>query len=210
MSQKKKTSLGSVTLLVKMIFEGKCLTTVDEVPELMTHIAVDRYDAEFVQALIEKRIQVSRLPVAYTSKPMDELRWEFDWVSDLYDGRPWKCHGSCKDIDTKDGERQFALVKLPEEFIGNTISQSLDGLATDFDKKGFRFAIEVEAIAFAKAHPKEQRKYHILALGSSALGPIGHCVAMLDEWDLDRRLDDCSVEHELYRDDRLLLVRKDA
>jgi hypothetical protein len=211
MSQNNKASVGQIAKFTKMIFERQCITAIDELPMIMDRIASGEYDAGFVQALIEKRMQVSRLVVTYALRPMDELRKEFDWISDLYDGRAWERHSSCKDIDTTDGEREFALVEVPQAFLGRRITDCRDELAVYFANKGDRFAIEVEAIAFAKANPDLQRESYILALGSSALGGVGgRYVTVLGEYDHGRYMRGRWVGHGLHSAGRLLLVHKDA
>lgn len=178
-------------------------------------------DRKLAQALIEGRIEVAaaptksgsgttyKIPASYALRPKTELEQEFDCVSDLFDGRPWERHSSCVTIDETAGERTLHLAEVPEQFLKRKIENCLNELAAHFDKQGKRFAIEVEAIAFAKAHPDLQRKHWILALGSSTLAGRGdRCVAYLREFDGGRGLRDCWVVNVLDRDGRLLLVSK--
>lgn len=175
------------------------------------------YDRAFVQALIEKRVEVTKLDsyrfhVTYAPLPgIATLETRFsgeDSVSLLYDGREWTRHSTCVTIDQTPGEREFLLAEIPEQFLGMRIDDVRDDLAAHFGLKGFRFAIETEAVEFADAQPELLRKNWILALGSSALSGGGsQCVAVLFERDRDRILGDGWVGDELDGGDRVLLVR---
>ncbi len=147
-----------------------------------------------------------RVPISYTLKTKSELKREFDWVSDWYDRRPRKRHRSCRGIDTTDGERVLFLAEVPEEFIG--MMNDRDKLALHFDRLGYRFAIEEEVVAFAKAHPDLQREKYILALGSSVLHVGSYFVVMICGGSSARGLGRILLSRGLDEDGRLLLVRK--
>lgn len=61
MPQIKKASLGQVAKLIKLIEDGEI--GVGSLSEVVNEIAKGNYDAEFVQALIEKRVSFSRVTV---------------------------------------------------------------------------------------------------------------------------------------------------
>jgi hypothetical protein len=150
-----------------------------------------------------------RVHVSYKLKPIVELRKQFDGVSDAYDGRPWERHSSCMDIDTTDGERVMFLKLIPEEFLGKRVDSIRNKLAETIDLLGYRFAVEVEAIAFGLAHPEIHRRERINAYGSSAsCDDSRHVNACLYEFEGDRELGiryyDCSPHKLTF----LLLVRK--
>ncbi len=157
------------------------------------------------------------IPVTYKLLPMAELREKYDGcVSDLFDGRSWERHSSCKDIDLAPSERFMRLAEIPEQFFTENkgtmtkpIREIQDQLAVHFDKLGERFAIETEAHDFACKEPDAQRKNWILALGSSALHADGdRYVAVLDEGGRGHVLLGYWVDYGLDRCVRLLLVRK--
>ncbi len=184
------------------------------------------YDRAFVQALIEKRVKVTkfdsyRLHVTYAPlSGIAALEPKFsgkDSVCVLFDGRKWERHSSCAVIDQTPGERDFIVAEMPGQFLNKRISNSRDDLAVYFGAKGFRFAIETEAVEFADAQPELQRKNPIYALGSFTL--LGHlpsvlrgdedrCVTVLRMINGKRVLRDGWFGYLVDCDVRLLLVRK--
>lgn len=144
--------------------------------------------------------------VGYTFQPIEEFLMELNEVA-MHDGRAWERHRSCKDIDTTDGERKMFLAKVPNEFLGKSINSIWDALSEYYDKLGYRFAIELEATAFAKAHPDLLSENCILALGSSTLDyEDDRCITLLCGNDLGNFLKGIEVENELHVGDLLLLI----
>jgi len=77
------------------------------------------------------------------------------------------------------------------------------------DEAGFRPATLPELLAFGAAHPEEQRKFPIVALGSSWRSPGGYLhVPYLCEDARERDLHLCWLEHGFVPHDRFLVVRK--
>lgn len=146
---------------------------------------------------------------SYKLEPRDELKKRYDGgVMDLFDGRPWERHSSCKNIDETPGEREFLLASIPKERLGKRIDSIWDDLALHFDKLGYRFAIEVELDAFAKARSDLQHK-RIFALGSSVLRGGGRrYVAAMHEHSGGRWLGGHWFVDGVLGIDHLLLVRK--
>lgn len=144
-----------------------------------------------------------KVTVTYEPFPSQEkLRKRFNWVSALYDGREFEDHPSCKDIDRTPGERTFVL----KHFGKAKRSEQVIEVA---ENEGCRVATKEEAIAFAAAHPDLQRKFWIVALGSSALhGDGDRCVPVLGGDDGERSLCDYWFDSEWYDAGRFLLVRK--
>ena len=154
-----------------------------------------------------------RMHVTYAPLPrMSELEKRYsgkDSVSALFDGRAWKRHASCAEIDQTPSEREFWVAEVPHQFLGKAIHDCLDDIAAHFDALGYRFSIETEAVEFADANPELQRKNWIYALGSSALNDDGNqYVALLSAVGRGRILHVHWVALELYGRGRLLLVRK--
>ncbi|MEK7473705.1 MAG: hypothetical protein AAB668_03215 [Patescibacteria group bacterium] len=191
--------------------------SVGQVAELVNMCANGTYDAEFVQALIERRVekpreQIYRLHVSYAKLPgvlaLEEKFSGEGSVSILFDGREWERHSSCISIDATPGERDFRVAEIPAEFRNHRIKDVWNELAAYFDKKGERFAIETETVEFADARPELQRNNRILALGSSALRGVDcRFVTVLRAGDHGRLLDGRRVTDVLYGHSRLLLVR---
>jgi hypothetical protein len=151
-----------------------------------------------------------QVTMAFTVLPeFDTLKKQFrDCVSGMY-ARPWERHGSCEQIDDTLIERTFRLARTPTKFLGQTIESSRDDLAARFGQEGFRFATEVEAVAFAAAYPRAQYNHVILALGSSMLDEQGHrYVTRMDHLGGCRFLREHWVGLGLGDVSRLLLVRK--
>ena len=154
-----------------------------------------------------------RLHVSYAPLPgVAALEPKFSGknsVSYLFDGRAWERHSSCVTIDEISGEREFLVAEVPEQFLGKRIDAVWNDLATHFDREGFRFAIETEAVEFSAAQPELQRKNWIYAIGSSALRDDGNrCVAVLFAFRRGRILGGGRVGRELDGGVRVLLVRK--
>lgn len=154
-----------------------------------------------------------RIHVSYAKlPPIAELEKKFSGknsVSRLFDGREWERHSSCAAIDETPGERNFRVAEIPAELLGKRIEDVWNELDAHFDREGYRFAIETEAVEFANAKPELQRKNWILARGSSALdGGVIRYVAVLGSRGRGRVLDGRWVGCVLLDDARLLLVRK--
>lgn len=145
------------------------------------------------------------VPVAY-DMPRDKgkLEAEFskDGVSDLFYGNyEWKNHSSCAEIDQTPGNR----VMLVKYFDRSTMSEVY---IAEMNKLGYRPATHLEVYAFAKANPELQRQFWIVALGSSAMGDDGHCVAVLDSESDERLLGHGWFDSEWALGHRFLFVRK--
>lgn len=96
----------------------------------------------------------------------------FDWASNLYDGREWKAHKTCEGVDETPGERVF----LVKNFGFRIKSESVVVWA---EANGYRVATLKETLAFAAAQRELQRKFWIVALGSSALHGVCRYVPVL-------------------------------
>ncbi|OGL66977.1 hypothetical protein A2856_00570 [Candidatus Uhrbacteria bacterium RIFCSPHIGHO2_01_FULL_63_20] len=134
--------------------------------------------------------------VSYEPVPnLDELRKRFDWVSDLYDGREFENHPTPREVTF--------LVK----HFGKTMT-SEQAIAWGLEN-GWLPAIREEVLSFAAANPDLQRKFWIVALGSSALNNGGgRCVPVLSEGGDMRFLNDDWFYNEWFDDYRFLFVRK--
>lgn len=156
-----------------------------------------------------------RLHVSYAKLPgVAALEKKFlskESIFVLFDGRTWERHSSCAKIDQTPGERDFLVAEIPAEFLGKRIDTIEEALAEHFDRLGYHFAIETEAVEFGHAQPELQHTNWICALGSSALNDYGgRCVTMLRARVRVRILRDCWVGYGLGDNVRLLLVRNEA
>ena len=147
--------------------------------------------------------------VSYTFRPMEVLRRECDWISDVYDGRSWSRRLACQDIDMRDGDREFLVATLPKPLLGKWMDKYQDELEAYVDELGYRFAIEVEALSFARAHPALLCEGYLLALGSVTSTNTNSChCACLWEADGRRYFGERTLAIHFSDQDRLLLVRK--
>lgn len=145
--------------------------------------------------------------VSYTSKSIEELRKECDWISDVYDGRAWHRRPSCAGLSEVDGEREFLLATLPSYFLGKWIGSFQDELEAHVDELGYRFAVETEALSLARAHPSLLRAGYLLALGSVVAGGGASRCACIYEVEGRRYFGERTLSIHFSDRDRLLLVR---
>lgn len=127
------------------------------------------------------------VPVSYDML-RDKVKLEAEFseggVSELFYGNyEWQNHSSCAEMDQTPGNR----VMLLKCFERDTTSE--DAIA-EMDKLGYRPATHLEAYAFAKASPDLQRRFWIVALGSSAVFGDFQYVAVLHS-DSGRRVLGC-------------------
>ncbi len=128
--------------------------------------------------------------------------------SRAFDHQTWERHLSCQSIDQTPGEREFVVARVPREFCGSPIDLVWDKLADHFHQRGYRFAIEIEALEFAEAYPEIHRKNWIYALGSSALANTHYrCVPVLNAIGCYSILSEFWSRRCLGEASRLLLVR---
>ncbi len=110
-----------------------------------------------------------------------EVEFSKGGVSELFYGNyVWQLHSSCADIEQTPSDLEF-LVKHFNRSITS------DEAINEMDKLGYRPATHLDAYAFAKAQPELQRKFWIVALGSSTLRRGDRHVAVL-AGDSDERL----------------------
>ena len=146
-----------------------------------------------------------RVHVTYTmprSKKTLDREFSEDGVSHLFYGtNQWRNHSSCAKMDQTPGER----IMLLKHFDSNTTSEEN---ITEMGKLGYGPATHLEAHAFAKTNPKLQRKFCIIALGSSTERDGFRYVADVRNYSGKRILDERRFHDELDADDRFLFVRK--
>ena len=139
--------------------------------------------------------------VTYKMPSYEELKKRFpDYVSVIFDGRPWEPIEACKHISREPRKIRFEYFQVDQT--------STEEVLAEMEKQGLRPALVEELICFAERYPDEQRNLWIVALGSSAMGRGGRYVAMLDGVS-GRRI----LEHEWFgigwhRSLRFLFVRK--
>lgn len=172
--------------------------------EKIVQLIKDDYLAEQRKAMVLPPNHY-RVHVGY-DMPRDKgtLESEFskDGVSELFYGNyEWQPHPSCAKIDQTPGDRVF----LVKHFGRETESEAN---ITEMDKLGYRPATHIEAYAFAKANPELQRKFWIVALGSSAMGVDIRSVAMLFSDSGRRILDHNWFDDRWHAGSRFLFVCK--
>jgi hypothetical protein len=146
--------------------------------------------------------------VSYQLPPFEELSGlRFDWVDDSFNGSvEWQEHESVKGlVDRMPGERTFVTKGFNKEMTSDQVIEWAKA-------NGYRVAIHEEAVDFAKAHPDLQRKFWIVALGSSTPYTGNddgvRLVAALELSSEQRYLDTRTFGREWSTDVRFLLVRK--
>lgn len=145
---------------------------------------------------------IYKVMVDYVLPSPEAIKKTFDWVSDLYDGRPWENHESCKGVDETPGIREFLL-----KHFGKAMTS--EHVLAWAEANGYRAATLKEILAFVAAHPDLQRQFWIVALGSSALRDGGRqCVPLLSSDGDGRRLFGNWFGRRWNAGDRFLLVRK--
>jgi hypothetical protein len=100
-----------------------------------------------------------RVFVNYVLPPMVTLKALFNYVSDMWDGRPWTLHGSVKNVTQTPGELVFFLRSFGTKMTSEDV-------VTWAAATGYRVATHLEALAFAQAHPDILRTRLYVALGS--------------------------------------------
>ena len=147
-------------------------------------------------------VDTFRAVVTYIQPKFAELKSAFDWVNDDYQRAKFEAIKICEAISRETREVTFQYVHMNRD-------ASTEEVLAEMDKRGLRPVLYEELLAFAKAHPDEQRKYPIVALGSVWVDPDGfRDVACLNE-DGDER----SLGLSWYDDDwrgfcRFLAVSK--
>lgn len=140
--------------------------------------------------------------VDYTTPSYAELKTQFDLVNEWYEGAVFEAIDSCKAISRDPREIVFEVVHLDRNI-------SIRDARFELDKRGLRPALYEELLGFAKAHPNEQRRFIIYALGSVCVGPLGrHCVPFLGEDSVGRCLYLHLYGHVLVTTYRFLAVSK--
>jgi len=107
-----------------------------------------------------------RAMVDYTTPSYTELKTRFDWVNDWYERVEFKAIDICRSVSREPCEVEFVYVHMDR-------SASTDEILAEMEKRNLRPALYEEGLAFAKAHPDEQRKLPIVMLGSVCVGPAG-------------------------------------
>lgn len=142
-----------------------------------------------------------RVFVNYVLPSMTQLKTLFNYVSELWDGRPWTLDKSVKDIAQTPGELVFFL----KSFGTKMRSEAVIAWA---EANGYRVATHLEALAFALAHPDIQRSRWYVALGSGAMGGRYAYVASLHGGAGHRDLDYYTFGNKWDPEANFLLVRK--
>lgn len=138
--------------------------------------------------------------------PFDEARLESDFSTDgvseiFYDEHEWQFHSSCVSI----GQVPCDCIMLLKRFSRVTTSEAN---ITEMAKLGYRPATHLEAYVFAKAYPDLQRRFWIVALGSSKLYGGSRNVAVLGGDSDGRVLGNNDFDRKWDPSDRFLFVRK--
>lgn len=154
-----------------------------------------------------------------------------DSLYDFYDA-PWIRHKSCSGIVDEFGwERDFLVAEVPRQFLGVPMQLSVNALSDHFARRGFRFAVETELVAFSHQHAwVAYQNGCIVALGATkvrdrdwryvaclniekqaktvCLGDHRRGLRPLSVTEDVIQVGHCSVGVEFEKDYRLLLVRK--
>ncbi len=140
--------------------------------------------------------------VDYANPSYQELKSAFDWVDDWYDRAMFKTIDICKSVSREPCVVGFVYVHMDRTASSNEVYATME-------TRGLRPALYEELLAFAKAYPDEQRKFHIIALGSFCVGVSGgRYVAYLSDVGYGRRLRLDFFEHDWFDNCRFLAVSK--
>jgi len=157
---------------------------------------------EVVQKIVTTVSDVFRVAVTYTAPTFEALEAHFTgYVNPDFRTAQFEPIERLKDVVFENGVVNFVLVHLGR-------NASTDDVLAELDRLGYRPATFCELIAFALAHPGEQLKYPIAALGSFALLHHDRYVACLDRNDDRRGLGLNWVDDDWNDDVRFLAVRK--
>ncbi|MEK9177433.1 MAG: hypothetical protein AAB923_04010 [Patescibacteria group bacterium] len=162
------------------------------------------------------RIRVNRGPLPSFA----ELESEYGKgnVSSLFDGRPWTKHAKRLEHDVTAEEVVILVKDFALEIESGEITLDKDGYLLTEDliawglKHGYTPCDEKETYAVGRDEKTRdlQRKNWSVALGSSAAGGGGRCVAVLDARGRDRVLYGGWDGDGWGRSDRFLFARKSA
>lgn len=154
-------------------------------------------------------VHISYAPVPSRSELEKEYSGK-DSVSVIFDGRAWELHESCQGMDETPGDRAFWVAAPPSEMLDDSekIIAWAAAQKSDFAPKGYRPATHQEEIEFARKHSDLQRKYWIVALGSSAMDGGRRRVAVLRSDSGWRILNGHWFDDRRYSGLRFLLVRR--
>ncbi len=165
---------------------------------------IEKQDCTTDQLLRENEY---RVPVGSYGMPHDnetlERNFSLCGVSFMFKGhRSWRQHRSYVKIDETPGER----IMLVKHFNRETESEAN---VVEMDKLGYRPANHVEAYVFAQSHPDLQRRFSIVALGSSTMFGCRQYVAVLKTNIFDDRVFTVDCFESMWKaNDRFLFVRK--
>lgn len=136
--------------------------------------------------------------------PLAVLKKDWD-VTDILDGRPFKLHVSCQNMDRTPGERVFYVHDAGGDWEREKmIAWGLKQYNT-VAPNGYRPATHEETYEFAVAHPE---LVDFVGLGSSALVGKERYVAFVWSNDGQRSLDGGWIVDRWYREARVLFVSK--
>jgi hypothetical protein len=142
-------------------------------------------------------------PIVYDVQPeFEELKRRFSvYVNPDYKGKRFDPIERCKGASKENREVAFECVHLNRD-------ASTDEVLAEMDRKGLRPALFEELLGFAEKYPDEQRKYHIVALGSETRVDGRRYVACLWSDGGGRSLRLFWVGRDWDGRDRFLAVRK--
>lgn len=123
----------------------------------------------------------------------------YDWANDDI---------SDEHFPRQDGEPN-ATAPVKFDYLHLDCDASTEDVEREIEKRGFRSATIRELLAWGERHSEEQRKYPVVALGSSWLHPV-RCrhVACLVGYGGVRGLDLSWTDDDWFRHCRFLVVRK--
>lgn len=149
---------------------------------ILKDISLQNQIADLIVGAKKVAADTFRAEVAYIQPKFAELKSAFDWVNDDYRRAKFEAIKICEAISRETREVTFQYVHMNR-------GASTEEVLVEMDRCGLRPALFEELLAFAKAHPDEQRKYPIVVLGSVWVRPDGNrLVACLNEYDGRRRL----------------------
>ena len=133
-----------------------------------------------------------KVDVSYKMPSRKELKKRFlDYVSPIFDGRPWEPIEACKHISREPRKIRFEYFEIDQ-------SKTTEQVLAEMEKQGLRPALPEELVCFVEHYPDEPREGWIVALGSSVFffnenyyatlfnGVDGRCISiMMKPLDLD-------------------------
>lgn len=134
--------------------------------------------------------------------PLSILKKQFDYVSDIFDGRPWTKHESIPVDEPTASVSQMEMFHFDRSITSEEVIKE--------KSETHRPATHEELYVYAKENPDAGKEFWIVALGSFAMYGGDRYVAVLGAGDGGRIFSNYWFVSVWDADDRFLFVRKSS